>query len=147
MMKRQRRGAAILLRALTTATGRTRETLVSELLSVRDQRAAPFYSYLVRHMRRRALPQIYSAALEALGSSGAPDAVDALNFALHQKEWWAPLRTRRIRATAAAALRQIGTPAALDALRAAASRGPRGVRVAARAQLASVPTSDSATAG
>jgi len=65
-----------------------------------------------------------------------------LNFALHQTEWWAPMRTRRIRAAAAGALRQIGTPAALDVLRAAASRGPRGVRAAARAQLASVAASD-----
>jgi len=134
--------SAILLRALTTATGRTRETLVSELLSVRDQRAAPFYGYLIRHMQRRALPQVYNAAVEALGTFGAPDAVDALNFALHQTEWWAPMRTRRIRAAAAGALRQIGTPAALDVLRAAASRGPRGVRAAARAQLASVAASD-----
>ena len=142
MMNGSDEAAAILLRALTTATGRTRETLVSELLAVRDQRAAPFYGYLIRHMRRRALPQIYNAAVEALGTFGAPDAVDALNFALHQTEWWAPVRTRRIRATAAGALRQIGTPAALDALRAAASRGPRGVRAVARAELAQVTASD-----
>ena len=142
MMNGSDEANAILLRALTTAAGRTRETLVSELLSVRDERAAAFYGYLVRHMPRRALPRIYTAAVEALGSFGAVDAVDALNFALHQAEWWAPVRTRRIRATAAGALRRIGTPAALDLLRAAASAGPRGVRAAARAELAQVAANE-----
>jgi HEAT repeat protein len=41
-----------------------------------------------------------------------------------------------MRAAAAAALRKIGTPAAIDALKTASSKGPRGVRVAARAALA-----------
>ncbi len=128
--------SAILLQALTTAAGRTRETLVSELLTIRVDRAAPLFGYLIRRMERRKLPKVYIAAVEALGTFATPTAAEALKFALLQREWWAPMRTRRIRAAAAGALREIGTPEAVEILRAASARGPRGVRVAARAELA-----------
>jgi len=127
--------SAILLRALTTATGRTRETLATELLATKDERAAPLYCYLVKHMKRNALPKIYTAAVEALGTSKIPEAVDALKVALQHGELWAPMRTRRVRAAAATSLRTIGTPQALDALREASQHGSRGARSAARAQL------------
>jgi hypothetical protein len=125
----------ILLRALTTTSGRPRETLIAELQSMRDERAAPLFSYLVRHINRKAFPSVYVGAVEALGSFGGPDAVGALTHALQQGDWRAPLRTRRLRAAAAQALRRIGTDAAIDALREAGRRGPRGTRAAARAQL------------
>ena len=47
----------ILLQALTTTTGRPRETLITELSSMRDERAAPLFCYLVRHLDRKALPR------------------------------------------------------------------------------------------
>lgn len=128
--------SAILLRAVTTLSGRTRETLVAELMSIRDERVVPVFSYFLRHMDQLRIEKIYTGAVEALGLHGGPDAVDALKFALHQGVWWAPLRTRRQRAAAAAALRKIGSPPAVDALRAASTRGPRGVRTVARAELA-----------
>lgn len=128
--------SAILLRALATAAGRTRQTLVSELLSLRDDRAAPFFGYLITHLPRRRLPQLYLAAVDALGAFGTADSVEPLQVALNQGELWAPMRTRRIRSAAATALRKIGTPAALDALRAASSAGSRGARTAARGALA-----------
>jgi HEAT repeat protein/PBS lyase HEAT-like repeat-containing protein len=126
----------ILLGALTGATGSTREMLVHELVAMRDERAAPLFCYVLRHLDRRALPIVYVAAIDALGTVGGPDAVDALSFALHQGDWWAPLRTRRLRTAAASSLRKMGTSAALEALRAASSGGPMGVRAAARAELA-----------
>ena len=43
----------MLMQAITSATGRSRETLLKELTSIRDERAAPVFSYLVRHMDRR----------------------------------------------------------------------------------------------
>jgi hypothetical protein len=128
--------STILLSALGTATGRTRETLVNELLAMRDERAAPLFVYLLRRLDRRAHPQVYLAAVEALGNFGGADAVDALTFALHQREWWAPMRTRRLRVAVAAALRKIGTPPAIEALQAASTKGSRGVRSAARGELA-----------
>jgi hypothetical protein len=135
IMNGSEEASAILLRALTTATGRTRETLATELLATKDERAAPLYCHLVKHMKRNALPKIYTAAVEALGTSKIPEAVDALKIALQHGELWAPMRTRRVRAAAATSLRTIGTPQALDALREASQHGPRGARSAARAQL------------
>jgi hypothetical protein len=127
--------SAILLRALTTSTGRTRETLATEMLATKDDRAAPLFCYLLKHLKRSAFPRIYAGAIEALGASKVPGAVDALTFALHQGELWSPWRTRRLRAAAATSLRAIGTPEAIEALKATATRGPRGARSAARAEL------------
>ena len=125
----------ILLRALTTTSGRPRETLIAELGSMRDERAAPLYSYLVRKINRRAFPAVYVSAVEALGACGGPEAVGALKEALYSGEWRAPFRTRRTRAAAAQALRRIGNEAAIAALEDASTNGPRGARSAAKAEL------------
>ncbi|HEX6465151.1 MAG TPA: HEAT repeat domain-containing protein [Vicinamibacterales bacterium] len=127
--------AQILLQALTTTSGRPRETLIAELGSMRDERAAPLYCYLVKKLDRRAFPAVYIGALNALGSYGGPDAVETLKEALYHGEWTAPIRTRRARAAAAHALRRIGNAAALGALQEASASGSRGVRAAARAEL------------
>ena len=74
-------------------------------------------------------------AVVALGSFGGSDARSALKFALHESDIWSPMATRRLRAAAAQALRRLGTPAALEALREASERGSRGVRSAARSEL------------
>ena len=128
--------AAILVNALHAASARTRQTLVNELTSIRDPKAAPLFSQVVKNLNRQKLPQVYLAAIEALGTFADPAAVEALKTALHRGEWWAPLRTRRERAAAATSLRKIGTPQALDVLRSAASTGSRGTRNAAKAELA-----------
>jgi HEAT repeat protein len=125
----------MLLQVLTTTTGRPREALIKELGSMRDERAAPLFCYLVRHLDRKAFSHAYLGAIEALGSFGGPDAVEALKDALQQGDWMAPFRTRRTRACAAHALRKIGTTAALAALQEASKGGKRGVRAAAKAEL------------
>lgn len=128
--------AAILLNALHSSSGRSRQTLVNELTGIRDRKAAPLFCYLVRNLNRSKHPQVYLSAIESLGTFGDPDSVTALRTALHQGEWWAPFRTRRSRAAAAGALRRIGTAPALDVLRGASATGSRGARAAARAELA-----------
>jgi HEAT repeat protein len=125
----------ILLEALTTTAGRPRETLITELASMKDERAGPLFCYLVRHIDQKRFPGVYVGAIDALGSFGGPDAVEALKDALQAGHWMAPLRTRRTRASAAQALRRIGTSAAVAVLRDASARGSRGVRAAARAEL------------
>ena len=87
-------------------------------------------------MDRRKESQLYMTAIVALGSFGGPDAVEALKFALHQGDFWSPLVTRRIRAAAArrcagSARRRHSTCFATPR-----PRGPRGVRSAARSELA-----------
>ena len=131
--------SAMLLRAVTTASGRARGTLIAELMSIRDDRVVPVFSYFLRHAEPHRLEEkIYNGALEALATHGGPDAVDGLTFALRQGTWWSPFRTHRRRAAAAAALRKIGSPPAIDALRAASTNGPRGVRSIARSELARI---------
>ena len=73
---------------------------------MRDERAAPLFCYLVRHLDRKAFHGVYVGAIDALGSFGGPDAVEALKEALQRGDWMAPLRTRRTRASAAQALRR-----------------------------------------
>lgn len=125
----------ILLKALTAATGRSRDTMIGEMLGLRDERAAPLFCYLLRHLDRNRFQQVYVGAVEALGGFGNPDAVDALKQALYGGSWWTPVRTRKIRTAAAEALRKIGSQPAVDVLQGAATRGSRGVRGAARAAL------------
>lgn len=128
--------AQVLLQALTTASGRSRQTLISELSSMRDERAAPLFCHIVRHIDRRALHAVYLGAIEALASFGGPEAVGALKEALQHGDWLAPMKTRRARVAAARALRRIGNTAAIEALREASTRGSRGARSAAKAELA-----------
>lgn len=127
--------SAILLNALAGTNARTRQSITTELFSMRDERAAPLFCYLLRHANRQTLQRVYMTSIEALGNLGGANAIEALTFALLRGEWWAPLRTRRIRAAAAGALGKIGTPAAVDALRDATSRGSHGARSAARTEL------------
>ena len=84
---------------------------------------------------RRTARKVYESALEALGALGGREAVEGLAKALRDGEWWAPFRTAAIRAAAAGALRQIGSPEAIAALTEAAEQGSRRVRNAARQQL------------
>ena len=128
--------AVILLNALQGSSGRARQTLVQELAGIRDAKAAPLLCYLVRTLKRSAFPQVYRSAIESLGTLADPASVDALKEALHRGEWWAPIRTRRLRAAAATALRRIGTAPAIEALRTVSTSGSRGARAAARAELA-----------
>jgi hypothetical protein len=130
--------SAILLRGLSSAAGRTKETLIKEILGMREDRAAAFFGYLVRHTEPARLPALYVKAIEALGAAGGSDAVSALKVALNRGQWWTPFANRRHRSAAAQSLRRIGTPEALDALRDASRSGALGVRAAARAELARV---------
>ncbi|HVB37097.1 MAG TPA: HEAT repeat domain-containing protein, partial [Vicinamibacterales bacterium] len=78
-------------------------------------------------------------AIELLGSIADPTAVPVLAQALSRGEWWAPRRTRLLRSAAAGALAKIDDAEARRALDGAASRGPRGVRTAARAAREAEP--------
>jgi HEAT repeat protein len=135
VMNGSEEASRLLMQAITSATGRSRETLLKELTSIRDERVGPVFTYLVKHMDRRKEAELYMTAVVALGSFGRADAVGALKFALHEGDIWSPMATRRLRAAAAQALRRLGTPAALDVLREASEQGSRGVRSAARSEL------------
>ena len=130
--------SAILLQALNSASGRTKDTLIKEILGMREDRAAGFFAHFVRHTEPGRIPALYVKAIEALGAAGGTEAVSALKIALNRGQWWSPFANRRHRSAAAQSLRRIGTPEALDTLRDASRSGALGVRAAARAELARV---------
>jgi HEAT repeat protein len=128
---------SVLDRALRAGSARSRESILRLLEGAGDERAAPLFAYIVRRGDyRKAMQVVYAKAVTALGRFGGDEAVEVLKEGLYRGEWWAPRRTNELRRAAAASLRQIGTPEALDALQDAAARGPRGVRAVVRPFLA-----------
>jgi hypothetical protein len=78
--------------------------------------------------------------VEALGKmTPRTESIRALQQVLQRSDWWAPFRTTALHHAAAASLRMLGTAEAVAALEAAATTGSRGVRKAARAQIAQLP--------
>jgi HEAT repeat protein len=129
----------ILEQALTGGTVRSREAIMHALSIVRDERAAPLYAYIVRHIDHRGpLATIYVRAIESLGALRDPEAIPPLRDVLYKGEWWAPRRTSILRSAAAEALARIGTPDAIATLEEAANGRIRGVRNAARPHLVAV---------
>ena len=133
---------AVLQDALKSGHARKRDAIMQVLVSSRDDRAAPLLVYILEHGDHRgSLESVYIAAIEALGKLGRdPEWVGALKNVLYRGEWWAPLRTARLRRAAALALRTVASADAERALEEAAGGGSRGVRRAARAAL-SAPAS------
>jgi HEAT repeat protein len=131
---------AVLQRALVSGSTSQRENIVNALGSMRDERAVPLFCHMVRSSEyRRTMRRAYLTAIDGLGAVGGPEAVEALAEALREGQWYAPFRTAALRRAAAGALRRVGSAEALNVLRDAAERGTRGVRAAAREQLARNP--------
>ncbi len=107
---------------------------------VRDERATPLFAYILGHVDHRgALAPVYLRAIESLGALRDPGGIAPLRDALYKGEWWAPRRTgalRDRRGRGAGAHRHAGR--ARRARRGGRRSGSRGVRSAARAQLANI---------
>jgi hypothetical protein len=128
---------AILQDALKSGDMRKRDAILQVLVSSRDERAAPLLVYILDHGDHRGrLEPVYLAVIETLGKLGGDaQGVSTLRNVLYRGEWWAPMRTMRLRRAAAFALRAFGSPEADRALEEAASDGPHGTRRAARTAL------------
>ncbi|HSL21893.1 MAG TPA: HEAT repeat domain-containing protein [Vicinamibacterales bacterium] len=131
------RAFELVARVLATP-GPVRSSLAGELVTLKDERAGPLFSYLLPRIDRHALRPLFLAAIEALGSCGGTEAVEALKHALYEGDTWRPFQTRTHRRAAAEALRRIGSDGAREVLNEAAAHGPRGVCRAARAELRGV---------
>ena len=129
---------AVLEHALVSGTA-SRDTILQQLIGLRDDRAAPLLCYVLNHTApRRNLVAVHAQIIEALGSLAAhQDSLRMLRTILYRSEWWAPFRTAALRQAAAAALRGLGTPEATAILQEAAAHGSRAVRKAARRHLPS----------
>jgi HEAT repeat protein len=120
--------------------GPSRDTIVQQLIGLRDDKAIPLLCYVLNHTASRGrLVSVHAQIIEALGGLGAtPESIGTLRMILYRGEWWAPFRTAALRQAAAAALRRLGSPEALGILQEAAARAPRGVRNAAKRFLVGV---------
>jgi HEAT repeat protein len=126
----------VLETALAGGTDRSREAIMQAVIGLRDERAAPLFTYIIRHVSHRGpLVEVYLRAIQALGALRHPEGIVTLTEALYRGEWWAPRRNTVLRSAAADALARIGTPEAQAVLDEAASSGPRGVRAVVRAQV------------
>jgi HEAT repeat protein len=118
-----------------------RDSALRELLSLRDDKAVPLFSYvLAKGEPKGKLIGIHVSMIEALGTMRPrPESIRALQQVLLRGHWWAPFRTTTQRHAAATSLRKLGTQEALAVLEAAANSGPRAVRRIARAHVAQAP--------
>ena len=124
-----------------------RDIALRELLSLRDDKAVPLFSYvLTRGEPKGKLIGIHVSMIEALGTMRPrPESIRALQQVLLRGHWWAPFRTTTQRQAAATSLRKLGTPEALAVLEAAASNGGRSVRKIARAQIEQLSKRETST--
>jgi len=129
---------AVLQQALVGGSA-SRDTILQQLIGLRDDKAVPLLCYVLHHTSPRGkMTDVHAQIIEALGNLTVhPESTRTLRAILYRGEWWAPLRTAALRQAAASALRQIGRPETLAILEDAVTRGSRGVRAAARRYLPS----------
>jgi hypothetical protein len=133
--------AYAVLHRLLLAADTPRDTALMELVSLRDDKAARLFAYVLSHSQPRGkLAGVHLSMVEALGKmTPRTESIRALQQVLQRSDWWAPFRTTALHHAAATSLRTLGTTEAVAALEAAAATGSRGVRKAARAQIAQLP--------
>jgi hypothetical protein len=121
--------------------GASRDTILQQLIGLRDDKAIPLLCYVLNHSAPRGkLVEVHAQIIEALGGL-APhrQSTRTLRTVLYRGEWWAPFRTAALRQAAAAALRRIGSAETMAVLEEAAKTGARGVRNVARAYVGTMP--------
>jgi hypothetical protein len=129
---------AVLQRALVS-TSSTRETVLQELLGLRDDKAAPLLCYVLKQTQPTGrFLKVHLDMLDALGNlRGHPESIRTLKHVLYSGSIWTPFRTAALRRAAASALKRIGSADATAVLDEAIAKGPRGVRSAAKEQVGS----------
>ena len=134
---------AVLQRALVAGSA-SRDTVLKELVEMRDDKIAPLLCYVLRQTEPDGkMFQVHSDMVDTLGNlKPHADSVRTLKVVLHRGKWWLPFRTSSLRQRAALALRRIGTPEAMAALQEIANGKARGPRKAARAQLQHVSSNE-----
>ena len=121
--------------ALTSGSPRTRDMITGALNTLRDERAAPLFVFIVRQGPKN--EKVYLSALDALGALRVSDdtTIAALREAAGRGAWWNPFQAMRLRAAAVKALRALGSAEAFEVLEQLARSGPFGAKGAAAAAL------------
>jgi HEAT repeat protein len=124
---------AVLEHALVSGTT-SRDTILQQLIALRDDKAVSLLCYVLNHTAPRGnLVAVHAQIIEAIGNLAAhQDSIRTLRVILYRGEWWAPFRTAALRHAAAAALQRLGTSDAVAVLNEAVTEGSRGVRNVAR---------------
>ena len=127
---------AVLERALV-ASGAARETIVQQLIGLREDKAVPLLCHVLNHTQPRGrMARAHVEIIEALGSlKPHAETTRTLRHALHRGDWWAPFKTAALRQAAATALVRLGCADALAVLEEAVRTGTRGVRAIAKAKV------------
>jgi HEAT repeat protein len=127
---------AVLEQALVGGNA-SKDSILQQLISLRDDKAIPLLCYVLNHTAPRGkLVSVHRQIIDAIGNLSAhPESTRTLRTILYRGEWWAPLRTATLRQAAAVALHRLGSPDALDVLQEAATSGSRGVRKVAKQSI------------
>jgi len=135
---------AVLQRALVSKSA-TRETVLQELLGLRDDKAAPLLCYVLKQTQPTGrFLKVHLDMLDALGNlRGHPESIRTLKQVLYSGSIWTPFKTAALRRAAAAALKHIGSAEATAVLDEAMAKGSRGVRNAVKTQVGSAPRPES----
>ena len=125
----------VLERAVGTSNA-TRDTIVEELLGLREDKAVPLLCHVLTHTQPQGkMAKAHADIIETLGTlTPQPESARTLRAVLHRGEWWSPFKTAALREAAATALLRMGSPEALAVLDEAARTGSRGVRRIARSK-------------
>lgn len=111
---------------LRAAAGELRQAVVAALVAERDPRVVPLLGRILDESD--ALGDDHAIVLEALGAVGVlggDQAVPAVDRVMRKRKWFARHRLRALKTASLGALRQIGTPAAADAITRAGETGDR----------------------
>jgi len=127
---------AVLQRALASKSA-TRETVLQELLGLRDDKAAPLLCYVLKQTQPTGrFLKVHIDMIDSLGNlRGHPESIRTLKHVLYSGSIWTPFKTAALRRAAASALKHIGSDEATAVLDEAIAKGSRGVRKAAKAQV------------
>jgi hypothetical protein len=127
---------AVLQRALASKSA-TRETVLQELLGLRDDKAAPLLCYVLKQTQPTGrFLKVHIDMIDSLGNlRGHPESIRTLKHVLYNGSIWTPFKTAALRRAAASALKHIGSDEATAVLDEAIAKGSRGVRKAAKAQV------------
>jgi HEAT repeat protein/PBS lyase HEAT-like repeat-containing protein len=127
---------AVLQRALVSKSA-TRETVLQELLGLRDDKAAPLLCYVLKQTQPTGrFLKVHLDMIDALGNlRGHSESIRTLKQILYGGSIWTPFKTAALRRAAASALKHIGSDEATAVLDEAIATGSRGVRNAAKAQV------------
>jgi HEAT repeat protein len=131
---------AVLQRAIVAGSSSC-DTIIQQLIALRDDKAIPLLCHVLNHTEPRGtLAAAHVQIIDALGGlHDHPESTRTLRFVLYRGVWWAPRRTSMLREAAAAALVRIGSPDTTGVLDEAERTGGRGVRRIVRAQTAAMP--------